>query len=1045
LSRKHAFQFPEVRVVEASAGSGKTFALAKRYVQLVLAAHPSHNDLPIRTILAITFMKKASFEMKQRILAFLKGIALKTMTKDELGEILDPIGLDLNTASARAFQVMDGLIHQYNFFQVQTIDAFINALLSGCAFKIGLSSRFRIKHNPFDYLSYSLDRLIEHAAHDPKVRNLFADFLNQYLLLENKTNWFPKKDILGMLFTLYGLRNSYGLNFEPGGMDEGKLTGMMGRVVDLITRFKDNLPEGIDGRAVRAGTLAGFLEKYKTAFRFDEVPGCFAKPEIPLKKGADCPADIRQLWREIRESLRAIAEYEAITLFDPYVAIFNTMIKEFDAKAVEDDILFMEELSRKARRLFDECGVTVEELYYRLATRFRHYMIDEFQDTNKLHWKNVEMMIEEALSTGGSLFYVGDKKQAIYGFRGGDARLFDRVREQFRHFNVREEYLTKNWRSCQAIVEFNNQIFSLENLRRFISEKEAMEENKKRGVKECERVELETEDYERFDAVFGHARQSFQSGKTGGYVRVRHVSGKTKEIRNDELKQQVKTLLRDLEKRYPWREIAVLMRTNKEVEEVTAWLMEEGIPVESDRTLDITANTLVQELVAFLRFLNSPIDDLAFARVILGEVFQSAAGLDSGDMHAFLFELRKAKDKEKRPALYREFRKRYPQVWDAHIAPFFRSAGLYPLYETLVSVLREWEVLEHFQDQCGFVMQLLEIIKRREEEGCDLIMFLEYFERIQNEDKFVNVADVNAVRLLTMHKAKGLEFPVVILPFASMKIKNFEGGGNSEEGLGQISYVLDSQDEFLRLMRIKMAYLGYSDLLYQIYRHQHVESLISELNNIYVALTRAKKEVYLFIPERVGQSENLIGLLIPEGVTEIGAPFEHPPGEAEKTPMVVLPVSEYRDWIGYLNEEFMAERDALLNREKIRRGKELHEVLALVGTTDNKLLGVDSSEKIKFLEELFSKKKLGFLFDPNAGIFTEKEIVDAEGRTKRIDRLIVKEDEVSVVDYKSGRIADDHYHQQVKGYMDAVGEMYPGRAVRGFLLYLESLELEEVQ
>ena len=116
---------------------------------------------------------------------------------------------------------------------------------------------------------------------------------------------------------------------------------------------------------------------------------------------------------------------------------------------------FLPELNRRARLLFDEGMVSVEELYYRLATRFHHYLLDEFQDTSYLQWQNLELMIEEALSTGGTLFYVGDKKQAIYGFRGGEVKLFDQVKGRFAQFNVQTENLSTNYRSEKAVVEFN--------------------------------------------------------------------------------------------------------------------------------------------------------------------------------------------------------------------------------------------------------------------------------------------------------------------------------------------------------------------------------------------------------------------------------------------------------------------------------------------------------------------------------------------------------------------------------------------------------------
>ena len=162
------FQLPQVRVVEASAGSGKTYALARQYVALLL--NPFEKEqIPLRRILAITFTNKAAFEMKERILEFVKKIALEKLSDAEIKDLLTPIALDPQAAGQKAFAVMAELIRNYHFFQVQTIDSFINALLSGCSFKIGLSANFKIKRNHRDYLESSLDRLIDRARGEKEI------------------------------------------------------------------------------------------------------------------------------------------------------------------------------------------------------------------------------------------------------------------------------------------------------------------------------------------------------------------------------------------------------------------------------------------------------------------------------------------------------------------------------------------------------------------------------------------------------------------------------------------------------------------------------------------------------------------------------------------------------------------------------------------------------------------------------------------------------------------------------------------------------------
>jgi len=1049
-------EFPEVRVVEASAGSGKTFALARRYVQLVLDARASSHDLPIRTILAITFMKKASFEMKQRILLFLKRLALKTMPQDEAADILAPTGLDAEEAARRAFEVMEDVIRHYNFFQVQTIDSFINTLLSGCAFKIGLSARFQIRQNPREHLAASLDRLIEYALREPRLLTLFTDFLDQYLLLENKGSWFPKKDILGLLNALYHQQNSYGLDFitHPGAQN---LVEQMAGVLKQMRRLQEIMP--VKTHATFRKALEKFLAQYTTAFDFDRISDFFLKENFPATGGQEPPAEVQDLWEDIQSRLGVLAESEATQLFDPYVAVFRELMAEFQERCAREDILFMEEMNRKARDLFDEVGITVEELYYRLAMRFRHYMIDEFQDTSRLQWDNLAMMVEEALSVGGSLFYVGDKKQAIYGFRGGEVALFDQLQQDFQHFHVHPERLTKNYRSYEAVVNFNNAVFDLENLRRFVRAREEQDDGKP-GRRQTA-FALEDAEDQRLVSTFAHCAQEFRDDRHGGHVACWRIPGERRQDRDEAAHQQVMRLLEDLHQRFAWKDIAVLTRKNSEVEQVTGWLMEAGIPVKSERTVNMTENFVVQELMAFLTFLNSPIDDLAFGRVIQGEVFCAAAGLTPDQTRTFLFDLR-LRDAARRGqgALYRDFREAFPAVWDRLIAPFFRSIGFYPVYELVISILTEWKVMDHFGNQCGFIMKFLEVIKRQEEDRCDLMSFLEYFEAMRPEEAFVDVAELDSVEVLTTHKSKGLEFKVVILPFAAMQIKPGTRGGSSGGELGQRSFMIHGTRAGMELLRIKEKYLGYSDRLYRIYRAQAVEALFSELNNVYVSLTRAREEMYILVPERSGAAFNILNLLIPEELFSDPQSGIRPPGPVNPYPLpaeaapetspgvTVLPVSRYRDWMDYLAEEFLPEHKTLQRRQRARRGERLHANLAAARAIEDlerllESLPADSPEAL-MLAGVRQAPALQFLFDPGAEILTEQEIVDRHGFVRRLDRLIVYSNEVIVADYKSARSSEESDHAQVREYMVLLHELYPKHRVRGVLVYLDSLECEAV-
>jgi len=1048
---KKTFHFPEVRVVEASAGSGKTYALAKRYVQLLLNPALHLEQVPMRNILAITFTNKAAFEMKSRILEFLKKLALGQISQEEAETILAPIGVSTDVARQKAFMVMEKLILNYNFFQVQTIDSFINALLSGCAFKIDLTANFKIKTNSLEYLEYSLAQLIDQASNDKKLLKMFDYFLHNYLYLENRTGWFPREDILSIVFDLFQQNNIYGHKYEPSQNAPDDLIRKKKSLLEDMKKLRDILPDGTN--AAFARTLQNFLLKHPNSFDVDSISDYFAREEIPVRKNSEVSKEVDRLWSKIQKNIQCLCEEEAFALFNPYIHIFEEVIKAFRDLSTKDDVLFLEELNKRAGLLFDEDYVTVEELYYRLATRFHHYLIDEFQDTSRLQWHNVEKMAEEALSTGGSLFYVGDRKQAIYGFRGGDVGLFDEIQGEFRPFNVQIENLSKNWRSQKAIVEFNNSIFSPDNLKRFILSKEVFEADKKKK----NMVIFNDEDYKELDGIFGTSQQTFKEDNNEGYVHVEHVDIDKKEDRDEYLRGRILKLINELRLRFSFRDIAILTRSNAQVEQLTGWLLEEGIQVESERTSNIQENTLIAEMVSFLQFLNSPIDNIAFAGFILGDLFSKAVGLSKEELQDFVFGLRQRLKDEKDFYIYTEFRKKYPRVWKEYVEEFFSNVGLYPLYEMVVSVYYRWGCLQHFETNQGFLMHFLAIVKKQEDDHSDLSSFLEYFDNIKGEDLFVNVMDSDAIKILTIHKAKGLEFPVVILPFLGMDIQVGAQGSDNKQ-----SYILKKSDESIELIRLKNKYLNFSENLYGIYAEEYRKALFAELNNVYVALTRPRNELYAFIPKKVKAGFNFAKFLIPEEMCESGRAVSYKlPGHKERE-FLKLPCSQYYDWINFLKEEFQ-DYNQIRNREHRVKGEIAHYMLSFIDNLAvNKKDALikeairqaelrfthikDFAPYVSLLEKVLDAENLKQFFHVKGGeVFMEKDIINRFGHTKRLDRLVVKKDEVCIVDYKSSKDPNARYEEQVKEYMELTKDIYPKREVRGFLVYLDKLNFEEVK
>jgi len=1073
----------EVFVVEASAGSGKTSALAKRYVQLSLYL-TAVQSVPIQSILAITFTNKATLEMKSRILDFFKRIALKQLKPYEAEDIIKPLGLDENRASSLAFGLMNDVIRQYHYFQVRTIDSFVNILLVGCSFKIGLSARFKIKRNAKEYLQLGLDELLDQANSDGKVAKLFADFVRQYLFLENRSGWFPREDLLKVISELFRQYNTYqkpllvypdaptklGVGIPTERSDRWDPFSRKRKIYVLMQELKGLCPLQTNKKFL--DHLGYLLREDSGIFDVDDLKAYFSQEDFPVNKGGEISSQLESLWRKLLGEIRELASLEARSMFNPYVVLFEKVFSCFGRLSRRDDVLFLEELNRKAALLFEDNLVTVEELYFRLAARLQHYLIDEFQDTSLNQWRNLALMVEEALGSGGSLFYVGDKKQAIYAFRGGDSRLFDALQIQLAGFHVQTTSLDKNYRSCPEIIKFNNRVFSLDNLQAFLQRR--LEDSNKFKRHD---IHFSGSDFEKVANTFGSARQSPGKDLGGGVVRVTYLEGRLKQERATQVRQKLIPLIKDICQRFALRDVAILTRGNDEVEEITQWLLQEGIYASSERSSDIKSNPLMAELMSLLRFLYSPVDNNAFARVCLGELMPRATGIEPQVLRDFLFDCARLKN-VKELYFYRHFRDAFPQVWKDFFEDFFLRAGVYPLYELTAGIIRRFGCEKHFPHYQGFFMHLLELVKMQEVESCDLSHFLDYYENLEGEDRFVPMAQFDAIKVLTVHKAKGLEFPVAIVPYLEMDIKAGSGGRD-----GSQAYMLDIQDEGLSLIRLKESYRQFCPELQARYEQEYKKAFLVELNTAYVALTRAIEELYVFVPSRAGNTVNPAMFLIPEDILCCGIPAKRPAAhEHIETHQKIKPfVSD--PWSG-LQEEFL--NQLAKSAKSARKGTFYHALLMHIGYINESNIEQElkkvwesacrffpppgAQEKILAdIRDFINRKDVRpFFYLPNkishsrsrrttvsvrfedqkhsgvnssgnlsdVQIFCEKEFVNVYGDTKRIDRMIVFKDKVWIVDYKLSLGAEGEHQKQVDEYVKLARPFYPKHKISGHVLYL---------
>lgn len=1005
--------FPHILVITASAGSGKTSKLSERYINFILS--PAINTSP-RNILAITFTNKAAVEMKNRIISKLKEIAMGDSEQKE-----------------SATKKLNALLDKYSDLKIQTIDSFLTSVTTVSALELGLPPNFEIILDSFSVINFVFDELLSQVyptsqEQDKEITHLFLDLLVELMHMNPELGWDIKKIVLENIISLRNLEIIKGEKikriFSPNDLENKRKS-----LVNSLTKFLEMSKNGLNFKASFINAVNKFVEGENYPLWKSEM---FKKAQVDeiCKNNSILTTASQKMWQEIKENISSFAEITSHCLFAPFINMLSLFDEGINSFKKRQQIIFIEDLSIKLKTFLYKDGI-VPEIYFHLGDRISHFFIDEFQDTSRLHWNNLFPLIEEALSKAGSLFYVGDKKQAIYSFRGGESALFDEAKKQFT--SIKEEDIKKdspkiNYRSRKNIVSFVNKTFSEENLTTWI-------ESCNKG-KDIPNLSLIFETY-------AHCSQKTppKENQNEGLVRVEIISPdkpQKKEYLDLLIEERLVGLINnDILKRSSPSDIAILVRTNIEASWVTTVLSSAGIPVSSEKTLDISSNNLVQEIVSFLSFLDAPMDNFSFACFISGEIFHKTSLLSPETILSFLLQNRKTK----RP-LYAIFRNQFPDIWQNHLQEYFHGIGFLPPYDLVSRIFKKYNILLNFPEDEGFLYQLLEVLKQCETEGKNsLKAFLTLWRNSKEKrDSFQVVLPeyANAVKVYTIHKAKGLGFPIVIIPFAYLNNK-------------PITEVYEKDGYDLIPYRINQTLSSVSPKLKQLYQEKFTSYLIDELNAFYVAITRAKEELYIFLPNYEHLSQKLYPpIFLKESVFNMGSSIDRLPkypqeGEHHIHPPLI------NDWQDKLYRP-LVEKNDLINtaRKKAKeRGTFIHNFLANIyklstqwkDELKDRLASLNEEQKeiAPLMKHLFDNEDIRrwFVLPEEIKVYCEKEIIDAQGLRYRVDRVLVSPEEIIVIEFKSGEARSEEHQEQIKNYIKLLEEIYPDRKIEGYLIYID--------
>lgn len=1009
--------------MQASAGSGKTYNLAKRYIRLLL----SGDDFAVNSVIAVTFANKAAVEMKRRVIDYLKKAALNLDTDG----IFEGINLSEKEISSRSLRNLNYILRNYDGFNISTIDSFINHILKSCAINAGVSPNFSIEKDASKYLNFALDSFLQNAARSKEYRDLLGDYILQYLISE-KTGWFPRNDIYNEVENVFRKAGYNGKDIVRGSnFFHEEIVSKSVKIAAKVKTFYEKYSKlGLNGNLLNS--VKNAAEKGEKAFLRLKAPSIFSKDVLRYNKSAQINPEADEFWSEICKDVKDLYEFYAENYYGVYCGIYSKINDEFEILAKKEEIVFLNEINRKTMRFFNaktSGELIMPEVYYRLSEKYKHFLIDEFQDTNFVQWAGLKNFLEESLANGGTLFYVGDPKQSIYDFRGGNAGLFYNTGEEFSVFSHTEEILDKNYRSQKTIVDFNNKIFSKENLERYLGE--------------MYKDDLDLNAYKDLISVYSSSFQKPLEGKDKGYVEIETVAA---ENGDDDEKVRLKFLefARQALERFAGENITVLCRTNEEVLKAGAWLIDEGLNIESSHTLSLKNNNVIKQIISLLAFIDSPIDALSFASFISGEIFQKSSGLAKGEIENFLFEHNKNNRNE---VFYKDFQNSYERFWNEYFEDFFVKAGFTPVYELVISMLEKFNIAENFKDSEIFIIRFLELIKNFEKEDSGIRNFLAYFNGLKDDDEtlYVKSPSNNGIKIMTMHKAKGLQFPVVILPFLKLSDKKFENP------------YFDNSREKIKLVYVNKEMSEFSKDLKNVYNGEKAKALLSEINILYVAMTRAEYELYGIMSQKSETKKNAIMVLIGNESLKCGSKEKYRIESKENIQNVENIVSA-----GYKSVQYNIKRGVGPSPvdDALKRGVIIHFALSKIITLKNKNTGEEIDKAVSFtkrkfihddtrwvkenLQALLENKDISGIFNYDSSeVFNEKEIITSNGETFRMDKLIAGEKEVLIFDFKSSNNTGSGV-EQVKEYVKYMSEIYTDKKVQGYIVDIDLKNIRRV-
>lgn len=1038
-------------VYKSSAGSGKTFTLVVEYLKLCLF---DHNALKFkyRKILAITFTNKAASEMKSRVISALYQI-IHEEKLNKIGELLlQHLNISQPELKRRASIVLSQILHHYSDFSIGTIDSFTHKLVKTFAFDLKLPNNFNIEMDTNGFHNKVIALLLNKIGEDKYISELLKEFAS--IKAENNEVWDPEKQLKE--FTTLLLQedanhfttklNAYSATEleefrkqfnEFNRYYSHELKTLSLKALQLIEKNQLN---DRDFYYNTSGPQNFFKKCFNTVVTLEDAKS--SRMDDAIKNGKWWTKIKKPLYDVVGPQLSEIAlqlvefvekNIKAFTLSSllskqMYVLMLLKKIEEIsDELKNENHIVFLSEFNQKISEII--ANEPTPFIYERLGEKYQHYLIDEFQDTSSLQWHNLIPLIENSLASGWQNLLVGDGKQSIYRWRNANVIQFanlpiientnnySTLREHQQTFirNYDESILNTNFRSKENIIHFNNTFFE------FIHQKVLSHE---------------------FQKIYANHQQKINPLNkpldNKGYVNIQILEDN--EISKEEfyLKNTLLHIQNAVKLNYRYDDICILVSKNKHGALIAEYLVKQGIPVVSSDSLLIKNNLEINTLVASLKYQLDVNDKISAAAII--QYFYCIKKISALEFHQCLQQITQNQNLKEILANFKiEFK--------------YNPFNLNNVLDNCIEIIHHLELNKNSSPYLRFFLD--EVNTFLNQSDASISKFLEWWETRQEKASLIISKNSNAINVMTIHSSKGLEFPIVIVPFCdwalTRRIQKWVNVNSNDTAL-PVAVVNLSQ---------KASLAGFEEEV----DIEKQEQALDNLNMLYVAFTRAIDKLFILSANSKNPNGSVCQWLqeftTSNSKTNETTCYELGQNSPQQNQMAIPAQIDYElNPIAFeTNSQVIQIKSSFfknpIQEDASKKGLVLHELLSNIITNKDIQTSLSSalqkgiirSEELPYLSEqlnnITNHPQLLTYFKTDTHNIIEKEMILATGEILRPDRVMIENEEAIILDYKTGRQQLGKHQKQILKYAAALQSM-GFKKIKKMLLYLDDLTIIEV-